>query len=211
MNVKIVLFQIGAGGNFLSRVATLDDNTVPLGGYTEDSNYLSTSERFLRYQYSNIPKDIIETFDELLPNGLTKWVDYELFTMFFPLTIGFEKLIKYNQTVVEFVHPEHYYEKLTFFGNDDCVETYWLDSSGCLDWVYRQGSTKTTVRSIKEVNDSYCLMKQIAEKENASSFSLLNILNSFETEYLEMCNKLNVKAHMPEALGIYHSWKKTWQ
>jgi len=209
MKVSLILFQVGAGGNFLSRVLTLDESTVPVGGYIEQEFFLSTNSRLERYHYRNVVKEIGNNY-KILDSGITTWVDFELNKMFLPLTIGIEELVGYNQHVIEFVHPHDYKTKIELFGSDDDVTTYYLDSGDSLDWVYKQASTKSTVKYMKDVVHEYDQLVQIAKEYNMKKFSLHNILNSFVDEYNLMCKTVGCKPHIDQAVTIYNSWKQTW-
>lgn len=209
MKVSLILFQVGAGGNFLSRVLTLDESTVPVGGYNNNEKYLSLGNRLERYHYSNVIAKVNNHYP-VLDNGLTTWVDHELNKMFFPLSNGVEKLIEYNQHVIEFIHPWHYKTKMELFGPGDEISTYYLDSGDSLDWVYQQASTKSTVMNLKETVSQYNQLIKVASEHNMQKFSLYNILNSFEDEYNLMCKTIGCRPHVDEAVTIYNSWKQTW-
>lgn len=74
MNVKLVIYPHGAGGNFLARILTLDKTVFPMGDC-----HVNSSPKFLvdYYKYDNISLGE-NTYNEMLPNGLSKWVDIEL-------------------------------------------------------------------------------------------------------------------------------------
>ena len=49
--VSLIIYQVGAGANFLSRVLSLDETTVPIGGYQEGTNFLNVQDRYKQYHY----------------------------------------------------------------------------------------------------------------------------------------------------------------
>ena len=59
MNVKLIVFTRGSGGNFLARVLTLDESTAPMGG-----GMPTTEERYNRYLYSNVDSKIKKSYNK---------------------------------------------------------------------------------------------------------------------------------------------------
>lgn len=213
MQASLIFFQKGSGGNFLNRVLTLDESTVPLGGYPE-SLKLSTQERFQRYHYDGIVDVIGKNFNQFDPDkqSLSRWVWVELKEMFFPLTIGMEKLVQYNQHVVEFVHPSDRH-KISLFGSDDAISCYFLDSTGCHEWVLKQMQHKINpILTMRDVIQEYQLLMALSDNWNLPSFDLRRLLdeNTFASECQRMCDTVGVKFFKDESTMIYQSWRRTW-
>lgn len=213
MRASLVFFQKGSGGNFLNRVLTLDESTVPLGGYS-DSLRLSTQERLQRYHYDGVVNAVGENFNQFDPDkqNLSRWVWVELKEMFFPLTIGMEKLVQYNQHVVEFVHPGDRH-KISLFGTDDRINCYFLDSTGCHEWVLQQMQHKINPElTMADMIQEYQLLMTLADQWNLPSFDLSRLLdeNTFGSECQRMCDTVGVKFFKDESMMIYQSWRRTW-
>ena len=216
MNANLVMFLRGSGGNFLARVLTLDPSTVPLGGAVGTS-HVTTEERVDRYRYND--QFTNKKFNTFLDNGLSFWVDKELNQYCFPLTLGVEKLIELDLTVIEPIHPDHFEQKLQYFGTDDQLKFFYIDPTNCIDWVVEQrlhkGAYAGSPASAKQrtLDELDCLM-QLLEKYNPISIKLENIIQSeseFLKEYSLACKNLKLLSYPAEALEIYQSWKKTWK
>jgi len=211
MNVTLILFCKGTGGNFFSRVLTLNEKTVPLG-----RNNLTTEQRALTYNYKNIDNKIKGQYNEILNNGLSKWVDIELNEMFFPLTRGVENLVKLNLKVIGPIHPEHFEAKKNYFGVDDQINVVYIDPTDCENWIVAQMIHKGVIQKtppIKFLKTHIDDMFAIAKKINAVPVSLKNILESpekFLIEYHIACGACDVTPYDFYAIEVYKSWKETW-
>jgi hypothetical protein len=213
-----MVFVKGSGGNFLARVLTLDPATVPLGG-TVDNSSLTTPERLDRYRYND--QFYTKQFNKPSGNnGLSHWVNMELNQYYFPLTMGVEKLIDLNLTVVEPIHPEHFEQKLQYFGVDDQIKFCYIDPLDCHSWIVDQrfhkgvcSANTSRVAAEKQVFDDCKHLQQIVTDEFVP-VNLKNILLSgqdFLNEYDKICKHLNILSFPTEALEIYQTWKKTWK
>ena len=219
MNANLIVFLRGSGGNFLSRILTLDPSTVPLGGVV-GSSVLTTKERFDNYYYySNQFNN--KNFNLFLDNGLSTWVDKELNQYYFPLTIGVEKLIELNLTVVEPIHPDHFDQKFQYFGVDDQIQLFYINPTNCIEWIVDQKLHKgayagkiTLAQAKQQTLDELGYLTALLEKHNFISISLENIIRSetdFLIEYNLMCKNFNLVPFCTESLEIYRSWEKTWK
>jgi len=212
MYVSLVIFQIGAGGNFLSRVLSLDETTVPIGGYQEGTNFLNVQDRYKRYHYNRVLEYTGKEFNKVVGNGLTKWVDYELNHMCFPLTLGIEKLVELDQHIIEPLHLWDYKTKLKLFGESDTIApTHYIDCTNCFKWVADQAMFKSTVKSAEDVKIQGDDVDNYAKQNNLLPIRLEELLYNFEIEYERVCKSIKVKAHTDYALQIFNSWKDTWQ
>jgi len=206
MQVKIILFPRGAGGNFLARVLTLDPATVPLGS----ENCSTSQQRCEQYCYTNIDTP----FNRRLSNGLSSWVDTELNHFYFPLTRGFEELISLDQIVVEPIHPDHYSQKINLFGESDEIELYYLDITGCKEWVHDQVTHKISDTADHTLEFELESLNTMIKDLSPTPISLLQILKSestFGDEYIKLCNSMKLNSYPELALTIYRSWKNTWK
>lgn len=213
MKVKVILYSVGSGGNFLGRVLSLDDRTVPVGAVGP----LSTEQRYNKYCYNNIIEAIGGRFDQQQANGLSAWVNIELNDMYMPMTLGMEVLSKLNSIVVEPMHPRLYQDKIQYFGPDDQIELLYVDPTNCEDWIVDQRLHKgaclgeSREQILAETLQEIELLKQLAG--NAPAISLEKIIASdtdFLNEYNRVCGICNLDAHGTYALGIYQSWRQTW-
>ena len=218
MKANIICFLKGSGGNFLARVLSLDTTTVPFGGMI-DGNSVNLQQRLERYDYT---KFLGMNFTQIQNNGLSNWVDRELTRWYFPLTMGFDKLISLDLDIVEPVHPEHFEQKISYFGQDDKLIFIYLDPTNCVDWIvdqrYHKGVVSqntprssvlaSTLLDIEQLNS-------LRKKYNfISSINLENILMSeykFLDEYKKTCDVCGLSTHEEFALKIYRSWKLTWK
>jgi|TARA_R110000824_G_scaffold401037_1_gene610466 hypothetical protein len=210
MQASLILFPVGAGGNFLSRVLSLDENTVPIGGYTE-GKFLSTKHRAERYHYRQVINKTGNDFSTILDNGLTKWVDYELNNMYFPLTFGMEKLVSLDQHIVEPLHLWHLEDKIQLFGKDDDITLYFVDCNDEEEWVHKQASTKSTVKNLQDTLAACNELHDYAIENKLQGVRLSGILHNFDQEYIRFCAILGIRPYPEHAKVIYESWKLTWQ
>ena len=193
MKAILICFVKGSGGNFLSRVLSLDTNVIPIGGMRE-GKIMSEIERLERYDYTKFSS---LDFSSRNSNGLSNWVDRELNHFYFPLTMGVENLIKLNLDIVEPMHPEHFEQKLNYFGQDDNLIFGYIDPSDCLDWIidqrYHKGvmlqqSPKLSI--LASTLDELEQLKSLQKNNNfIFSISLKNILES-ESKFLVFLNKI---------------------
>lgn len=211
MQVNIVVFPIGSGGNFLCRALTLDPATVPMGSLPLDSD---VKQRLKAYSYDNIPS---KQYNSFLNNGYSEWVDYELNHMYFPLTRGIPELEQSNKILVEFMHPDQLATKIQLFGPSDKINFSVVDIVGCRNWVVDHRLHKgayTDAQSVKkQTEQEYSATKLLIKKYNANTISLRKILyneKSFINEYKKICDNLQLKCY-PELAGLlYKTWKNTW-
>lgn len=209
MNVNIVLFNRGSGGNFLARVLTLDPKTVALG----EENIVTAEQRCQTYCYDKITQPFNRPSHK--GNGLSVWVDTELNYFYSPLTQGVEKLMASNQIVIEPIHPDHYEKKIKLFGKDDQIKLYYIDITDCENWVHDQVAHKILSKHayIKKINQT-SILKSIVSGQSAYPISLKNIIESeltFCAEYVKICTLMNLISYPELALKIYKSWQKTWK
>ena len=210
MIVNLIIYNAGAGGNFLGRVLTLDQTTFPMGGI--DIDIPSTTDRFSRYYYDNKFESIKS--NNILSNGLSCWVDYELNKYYFPLTSTMETLLEYNLKIIEPIHPHQIEEKINLFGKDDQIKFYYVDPTGCADWIHNQVQHKIDLNvTLDKVISGINLLDVKLTQYSCYPISLANIIKSrasFLKEYNKICNILEITAHNQYAIQIYNSWKKTW-
>lgn len=213
MNVDVILFSAGSAGNFLARVLSLDTTTVPLGALTD---YNDVERRFNHYDYSRVIENIGTDFNNFLTNGLSKWVNYELNKMFFPLTRGIPELIKLNLRVIEPIHPQQLNHKMALLGKDDNINFSYIDITECIEWVTKQQIHKGAYKKFPTTHSTLDDLKNVTKcaiENNATSINLKNIIlseESFLKEYQKICAELNIKNYDLYAIGIYRSWKETW-
>ena len=213
MKAHIILYSVGAGGNFLGRVLSLDDCTIPVGAVGP----LTTEERYNKYCYNNIIDSIGGKFNQPQQNGLSAWVNIELTDMYMPMKLGMELLTELDSTIVEPTHPHLYKDKIQHFGPDDEIHLLYVDPTDCIDWIVDQrlhkgatlGETRKQIyaESLKEIE----LLKELAGTSPA--ISLKKIIQSdtdFLAEYHRVCEICNLQSHETYALGIYQSWRQTW-
>ena len=219
MQANIILFVKGSAGNFLARVLSLDENTVPIGG-VEPGQTVSVEQRAARYNYCHINRAIGGKFNKFGQAGLSNWVDIELNQMYFPLTLGVEQLSRLNLDIVEPVHPLDLESKLDCFSSTDVLKYTYVDITDCIDWVvdhklhkgvYTSDVTRSGVLSqtLFECTD----LKIIHERCQAEPISLKKIINSaddFLSEYKRVCQYYSLTAYPTHVLNIYQSWKTTW-
>ena len=174
LDANLIIYNRGAGGNFLARLLTLDEATVPLGS----KDNLTTQERFELYHYKNIQLsyDSYGTFNK---EHLSHWVDIELKEMFFPLTCGVETLLAMDLKIIEPMHPDELEEKLNHFGPDDTTNLMVLDSTGYKDWVLKQKIHKGAYTNIDLVEINYETECEIINYlSNPYQIKLSNILGT---------------------------------
>ena len=209
LDSKLIIYNRGAGGNFIARLLTLDETTVPLGS----KNNLTTIERFELYHYKNIQLDY-DSYGIFNKEHLSHWVDIELKEMFFPLTRGVETLLAMDLKIIEPMHPDELEEKLNYFGADDTTNLIVLDSAGHKDWVLKQKIHKGAYADIVSVETEYeTECKMINDLSTPYRIKLSNILGTddeFLKEYHSVCNMCQVRAYDDLAIELRNSWKETW-
>jgi hypothetical protein len=207
MKVNVILFNQGSGGNFLSRVLTLDPKTVCLG-----ADIIDTAEQRCEYYCYDPPTIAPNTHAK---NGLSVWVDQELNKFYFPFSRGIEKLIELDKLIIEPMHPSHWDTKRQLLGIDDQIDLYYIDPNGCESWIKNQVRHKiySPGNIEQEFQKQITALNSILQHNNAQAISLKNILDndqSFLWECEKICNTLEVEFYSSLALKIYKSWRRTW-
>jgi hypothetical protein len=209
LDASLIIYNRGAGGNFIARILTLDEATVPLGS----KNNLTTLERFELYDYKNIKLDY-NSYGTFNKDSLSNWVDIELKEMYFPLTRGIEALLEMNLQIIEPMHPDELEEKLNYFGIDDITNLIVLDSTGQQEWVLKQKIHKGAYADIQSVEIEYeTECKIIDQLSTLNCIDLAHILgtdNEFVQEYHRACDMCRVEAYDDLAIQLRNSWKETW-
>ena len=212
MNVNLVLFIPGAGGNFLSRILTLDSKTVPLGKQGEYQQ-LDTDQRFEQYTYRNYPPLPIAQ------NDLVTWWKFELENAYPFRRLGIEKLVELDLEVIEFSHPEYFDHLLTVVGPNDCVKYFYIDTTGAEDWVVKQKIQKTGANgySLEHVYDEVTQeTKVINNQKTLYDFNPIYLEEivaggeRFLQEYQRVCRLMGIDHHDDYAQQLYWQWVKTW-
>jgi hypothetical protein len=219
MQIKIVFFVVGSGGNFLNRVLTLDPTTVPMGAGQQQQHFCA-EQRYQRYHYDRVKSHVGSNSNEMLANCLTRWVDHELNFMYFPLSMGMERLIQLDQMVIEMIHPHHWIEKQKLFGIDDRMQFFYIDPSACVHWVVDQCMSKVFPsgaqyeRVLASVENSINQLQEIVSQLNTIETIYLDRIigneDSFLEEYQRICNSMALQSYTEYAKEIYRSWKTTW-
>jgi len=209
MNINAILFNRGAAGNFLARVLTLDPATVALGS----NEFESAAERCKHYCYPVTSEPPAAHHS----NGLSVWVNNELNNFYFPFTRGIEKLVELDKIVIEPIHPDHYYNKLSLLGDDDCVQLYYMDIDDCEDWVMQQVRHKILKTNdqliVEDQKQQNSALADILQQASAEPIFLKRILmsdESFLQEYLRISQLMGLNAYCEFASAIYQSWRCTW-
>lgn len=210
MNIHLILFNRGAGGNFLARVLTLDPATVCLGS----KNLESAWDRCDYYCYP----EQLQSPGAYHSNGLSAWTHNELNNFYFPFTRGMEQLVSLNKTVIEPIHPDHYDAKLQLLGTDDQAQLCYIEHRGCETWVQQQVGHKILKSSVHDVEQDQ--QNQTAKlcdilKLNADTYPihLADIIQSesaFLSEYARACKHIGLQSYPELALKIYQTWRNTW-
>jgi hypothetical protein len=209
MNVIVVVFNPGAGGNFLARIFTLDPVTFCLGSKDIDSPH----ERSKVYCYDEPTGKLNANYKD----GLSIWVYKELKEMYFPFSRGIENLVQSKQIVVEPMHPYHFHEKMKLLGPSDNVQFFFVDTQGCKQWVCDQIEHKIlNGKYLKKHFSDYekTLQDIVSSNPSFTAINLSAIIESPETfvdEYVRICKLMNINYYPTLALDIYQSWKKTWK
>lgn len=212
LDIGILLFNRGAGGNFLARVLTLDPTTVCLSAQNIDN----VDERSQLYHYNSLKLSPHE-FSLPATDGLSRWVSYELFEMYFPLSRGVENLLELNLKVIEPIHPNHLMDKLNLFGSDDQIKIAIIENND-LNWTYNQVLHKISKNvSRQQFNKFIDMENNIIDNHRKIhqyiSIKLSDIIGSqtnFIRAYHQLCEFFNVKFYDEHATEIRNSWKKTW-
>lgn len=211
MKVTLIGFHRGSGGNFLARVLTLDDKTVPIG----PNPNLNTKERLSFYRYED--KKFVKPFNKIGSDGLSNWVRQELNEFYFPLTLGIEKLSQLQKHVIEPVHLDHMLTKCRYFGPDDEVEIVYLDPSDCIDWMSKQilhkiNSNYEQIRNIKKniFDDEKILIENFTIKHKIFLKDIISNEDTFLSCYIKICSIIGVRNYNSMALALYNDWRATW-
>lgn len=211
MNVNFILFIRGAAGNFLSRVLTLDSQTVPLG--KGDYHVLDTAQRFAQYTYSNYPTLPIPK------NDLTTWWNFELENAYPFRRLGIEKLIDLNLKIIEPTHPEYFNHLLTLVDSNDQCQYFYVDITDAEDWVARQKLHKTgdnghhlvyVYNKIKQETDIITQLKKVYTLQPIFLKDIIHSTESFASEYQRICNLMEIASQLDYALQLRQQWMLTW-
>jgi len=211
VNVNIIIYIAGSGGNFLSRALTLDTSTIALG--VGEYEHLDTATRFKNYSYVEIPQLPVRK------NDRTTWWHWELENTFPLRRIGVEKLLDLPYTIIEVQHPEYFESLLEVFSPTDQVKGFYIELNGAEDWVIRQQIHKTGCRGydlqyIKNLLSSTQKEKQrLRDRYGLVPIYLKNIIaseDSFVDEYRRVCGLMNIGTQEHHARELYRQWVRTW-
>jgi hypothetical protein len=214
MQVSYIIYHSGTGGNFLTRVCTLDPNTVALG--QGKYQHLSLEERLAQYTYldTNLPKLPVKNKDTIT------WWNWELKNKLPMTRLGVEQCLSLNLHLVESHHHYNIEQHMqNVYGKDDNITFAYVDTTGAEDWYIRQAKQKTGCSNLSNNEILYKLAKENQElfdqfpKYVTNPISLKNIISSEESfikEYKKMCSLFNLTNYNNQARQLYQQWITTW-
>lgn len=211
MDVKLIIYIAGCGGNFLSRVLTLDTGTIAMGD--GEYEHIDTPTRFNNYSYRELPKLPIRKDDR------STWWKWELKHTFPLRRIGVERLLELPYKIIEAQHPEYFEGLLEVFSPTDHVQYFYIDVTGAEDWVIRQQIQKTgcngyTTQQVAEIlKEKNSELLQQRDQYRFAPIYLCKIVESkisFLDEYQRVCGLMSIQPQTDYAGRLYDQWVNTW-
>lgn len=204
MSTIFLLYLPGHAGNFLSRVLTLGDDTMPqlsksLLSYHLHNSKLNEPDRDSLYKFSQVLNDYKnwQDFHE-------EWCDYYQDSEYRLLRLLWKKSYRH---LVYAIHPHEFikfqylidrHEDKVFLGVDlDSKYDYWInENKSKLKFNFRLNER----RQYEELSNDYNMPKIKLDK-------MLDSDEGFVEEYLDACSKLEIIPHLDRALILFKDWK----
>lgn len=212
MKANYILYHPGTGGNFLTRIVTLDPNTVALG--QGPYHHLTVDQRLEQYSYIGYPTLPIK------PGDRNTWWQWELKNSL-PLTrLGVEQCIDLDIDIVESHHPCNLSQHLELFSTADQIKFAYMLTDDAENWAIKQmrqkagfaGKTDNDLfKVIKESNTDF--INQFGSRTHYHTVYIRNIINdeqSFVDEYTKLCKWFELTAYPEHAIALRRQWIKTW-
>lgn len=201
----IILYLPGHAGNFLTRLFSLGNETLPHLPVNLLEQYIYTgkpNEHLNRLELYSF-KEVFKYYD--WQQFHRAWADFRYYTKYELLNVFYNS--KYS--ITHAIHPfefkmlEHGIELL------DQTEFYYvdLDLEKHSAWVDSQQQKLKFYLRDNEVDDFHLLKDQY----HMQAISLTNILksdNEFLKEYVRVCNLMSLAPNTDQALLLYQDWIK---
>lgn len=203
MKTVIVLYLPGHAGNFIARLFSLGNETMPLLQQSMMQHHLETAtdipdyfDRFENYRFSNVPKK----FDDW-QQFHRSFADYKEYSNYRLLNLFCKR--KYSRIVF----PLHPHEFVADFYNQSGPEFYYvdLDINQWGTWVNEQ-QTKLNFQYRPNEHEQFYNLKETHGMQAISLNHMLHSQQSFLTEYHRVCNIMNIPANPEQALNLRDDW-----
>jgi hypothetical protein len=203
MKTVIILYLPGHAGNFVARLFSLGNETMPLLPQTMlQAHVVSAQEipndfdRLENYRFSTVPIkfDNWQQFHR-------SFADYKEYSSYRLLNLFCKR--KYSRIVF----PLHPYEFVIDFYNQTQSEFYYidLDLAQWGDWVHDQ-QAKLNFQYRPNEHAQFHDLKQNYNMKPISLDQLLHSEQSFLAEYYRVCEVMNVSANTEQALHLRDDW-----
>lgn len=211
MDVNIIIYIAGCGGNFLSRALTLDSGTIALGN--GEYEHIDTPTRFEQYSYRELPQLPVRKDDR------ATWWQWELKHTFPLRRVGVERLLELPYKIVEAQHPEYFENLLHVFSPADNLKLFYIDITDAVDWLFRQQIHKTGCNGYDMGHITHLLgnarpvKRQLASQYHMQPIYLKKIIESkqsFLQEYQRICKQMDIQPQVDYAGLLYDQWVRTW-
>lgn len=203
MKTVIILYLPGHAGNFVARLFSLGNETMPLLQKTQLQSSLESAQeiaddfdRLENYQFSTVPTrfDNWQQFHR-------SFADYKEYSSYRLLNLFCKR--KYSRIVF----PLHPHEFVIDFNNQTESEFYYidLDITQWGDWVNDQ-QAKLNFQYRTNEHEQFHDLKQNHNMKPISLDQFLHSQKSFLTEYYRVCDVMNVSTNTEQALHLRNDW-----
>jgi alpha-L-arabinofuranosidase len=203
MKTVIILYLPGHAGNFVARLFSLGQETMPLLEKTMLQSSLESSQeisddfdRLENYRFSSVPTrfDNWQQFHR-------SFADYKEYSSYRLLNLFCKR--KYSRIVF----PLHPHELVADFNNQSGPEFYYvdLDIDQWGTWVNEQ-QTKLNFQYRPNEHEQFHNLKETHNMKSISLNHMLHSQRSFLTEYHRVCDVMNISANIDQALHLRDDW-----
>jgi hypothetical protein len=203
MKTVIILYLPGHAGNFVARLFSLGNETMPLLEKTRLQSSLESSQeisdnfdRLENYRFSSVPTrfDNWQQFHR-------SFADYKEYSSYRLLNLFCKR--KYSKIVF----PLHPHEFVSDFNNQPDSEFYYvdLDINHWGAWINDQ-QTKLNFQYRNNEHEQFHELKETYNMKPISLDQLLHSQQCFLTEYHRVCGVMNISTNTEQALDLRHDW-----
>jgi hypothetical protein len=203
MKTVIVLYLPGHAGNFIARLFSLNNQTMPLLQKTQLQYSLGSGQpipddfdRLENYQFSTVPTRFNnwQQFHRSFADH-KEYSGYRLLNLFC------------KRKFSRIVFPLHPHEFATDFDNQSQAEFYYvdLDLDQWGDWVNDQ-QAKLNFQYRSNEHEQFHKLKDLHAMKPISLDNMLHSEHGFVTEYHRVCDVMSIPANIEQALQLRHDW-----
>jgi hypothetical protein len=203
MKTVIILYLPGHAGNFVARLFSLGQETMPLLQQGMLQHHLESVtdvpdnfDRLENYRFSTVST----AFDDW-QQFHRSYADHKEYSCYNLLNIYCKQ--KYSRIVF----PLHPHEFIADFNNQSESEFYYvdLDLDRWGDWVNDQ-QLKLNFQYRSNEHEQFHKLKEIHAMKSISLDNMLHSEHGFVTEYHRVCDVMSIPVNTEQALQLRHDW-----